>query len=135
VREEFAKTKLANEKELIGKVAKMGETKKAMPFVQGLRKRILTGERAEGVFERALGFDEVGTLGEMVRGLRRTTGCRAVEVVLVEEGGKAGRVEVAAGGEDGGRVGREVGERVEGLPGVAEAAVPGHPSFHFENVV
>lgn len=104
----------------------MGETKKAMPFVQGLRKRIFVlGEPAEGVFERELGFDEVGTLGEMVRGLRRTTGCRAVEVVLVEEGGKSGKVVVAEEG---------VGARREGLPPVAEAAVPGHPSFHFENV-
>jgi len=44
----------------------------------------------------------------------------------VAAGGQCGRVVV-------GEVG--VGERREGLPSVAEAAVPGHPSFHFENVV
>ena len=124
MRAEFEKTHLANEKELVGRVAKMGETKKAMPFVQALRKRLVQGgEKPEHVFERKLAFDELGTLKEMVAGLRRTTGCKAVDVVAVEEGGN-GRVVVGDG---------EGGIR-EGLGSSAEAAVPGCPTFQFENV-
>lgn len=104
----------------------MGEAKKAMPFVQGLKKRLTVGgEKPELVFERKLAFDEVATLQEMAAGLRRTTGCRVVDIVAVEEGGKAGRAVLAVEGE---------GERREGLPATAEGAVPGHPSFYFENV-
>ncbi len=114
-----------NDKDLIPQVTKMGEGKKAMPFVQALKKRLVGGESAESVFERRLLFDEVDTLKKMAAGLRRTTGCRAVDVVAVEEGGKAGRVVLGEG---------EGGSRREGLPVVAEAAVPGNPSFYFENV-
>ena len=102
----------------------MGETKKAMPFVQALRRRLVGGgEKPESIFERMLPFDELATLREMVAGLRRTTGCKAVDVVAVEEGGK-GRVVV---GEGEGRV-------REALGSSAEAAVPGMPTFQFENV-
>ena len=103
-------------------MAKLGEMKKAMPFVQGLKKRLLAGESEDVVFERKLGFDEVDVLEQMRAGLRKTTGCREVEIVAVEEEGKSGRV---VGGE---------GERKETLPPAAQAAVPGAPSFHFENV-
>ncbi|MCJ1418149.1 cytosolic leucyl tRNA synthetase [Xylographa parallela] len=119
VRDEFAKTRLATDKELIGRVSKMGETKKAMPFVQGLKKRLVQGgEKPETVFERKLAFSEVETLEEMVPGLQRTTGCRAVEVVVIQADG----------------VGMSYGKRVETLPQSAEQAVPGTPSFYFENV-
>lgn len=128
MREEFGKTKLSNDKELTGRVSKMGEAKKAMPFVQGLKKRlVIGGEEPKTVFERKLAFEEVETLREMVPGLRRTTGCRTVEVVVVEEGGKTGKVVV---GEDGG----DSGEKRQALSPTAEAAVPGNPSFHFENI-
>ena len=102
----------------------MGETKKAMPFVQALRRRLVGGgEKPESVFERMLPFDELATLREMVAGLRRTTGCQAVDVVAVEEGGK-GRVVVGEG----------EGSVREALGSSAEAAVPGMPTFQFENV-
>lgn len=126
VREMFdAVTLSVDEKKLMGQVSKMGETKKAMPFVQGLKKRVLAGE-GEGVWERKLPFDEVEVLGEMVRGLRRTTGCGEVRVVEVREkegGGKVGRI--IKGGE---------GEEMAELPHMAESAVPGVPTFFFENV-
>ena len=119
VREAFENTQLSTDKELVGRVAKMGETKKAMPFVQGLKKRLVQGgEKPETVFERKLAFSEEDTLAEMVPGLQRTTGCRAVEVVVI--------------GADG--VGTSQGKRVETLPQSAEQAVPGTPSFYFENV-
>ena len=104
------------------------EMKRAMPFVQGLKKRLYAGEEAGSVFERKLPFVEREVLGYMVKGLRRTVGCKFIEVVEVGEeeegGGRKGKV-VAGDGE---------GEGREGLPGPAGGAVPGAPGFHFENV-
>ena len=114
-----------NEKSLAPQMAKMGEMKKAMPFVQGLKRRLDKGEDPALVFERKLAFDEIKTLGEMSRGLMRTTGCVDVEIVAVEEGGRSGVGILARG---------DRGERRAGLPMVAEGAVPGGPGFHFENV-
>lgn len=118
------------------------EKKKAVPFVQGLKRRLVAGERSEVVFERRLAFEEGEVLGMMVRGLRKTTGCRVIEVVEVveEAGGKEVKEEVVGrvvkeGGRRGVvRVGEAVGEERDGLAQVAEMAVPGQPSFLFENV-
>lgn len=51
-----------DDKELNGRIGKMGEMKKAMPFVQALKKRLRDGERAGDVLERKLAFDEEKTL-------------------------------------------------------------------------
>lgn len=105
-----AKTKAVDEKALMTEMKKAGpEMKKAMPFVQGLKKRLLAGEGAEVVFERKLAFDEKRVLAEMVAGLKRAAGLKEVKVV-------------------------SVGEEKDGLPVQAEAAVPGVPTFLFENV-
>ncbi|KAH8804005.1 leucyl-tRNA synthetase-like protein [Hyaloscypha sp. PMI_1271] len=114
-------TKTINDKELNGKIAKMGEMKKAMPFVQGLKKRLVGGEKPELVFNRKLAFDELKALENMVPGLKKAAGLAVVELVKVEEGGKKGHVV------DSGKV-------IEGLPPNAEGAVPGVPTFNFENV-
>ena len=101
------------------------EMKKAMPFVQSLKKRLQGGEKAEVVFDRKLAFDEGEVLVKMVKGLRRTTGCKVVEVVRVEgEEEKVGTVVV----------GEQEGETRRELPGPASQASPGSPSFHFENI-
>ncbi len=102
------------------------EMKRAMPFVQQLKRRLMSKESPEEVFDRKLLFEEGEVLAKMVGGLRRTTGCRDVEVVKVEgeEGKKVGVVMVGEG-EGGGR---------EELPSVAGQASPGSPSFHFENI-
>jgi leucyl-tRNA synthetase len=122
VREEWdPATKSINDKELKGKIAKMGEMKKAMPFVQGLKTRLVAGEKTGVVFDRKLAFDEVATLEKMIPGLKKAAGLSVVEIVSVDEGGKSGIVV----GKDG---------KVEGLPPQAEAAVPGVPTFMFENV-
>lgn len=117
-----------DEKKLNTKVQAKGkaEMKRAMPFVQQLKKRLTSGESQGVVFDRKLAFDEQGVLRKMVRGLRRTTGCRVVEVVKVEgeEGEKVGVVMVGEG---------EGGKR-EGLPSVSGHATPGSPTFHFENI-
>ncbi|KUJ13558.1 leucyl-tRNA synthetase-like protein [Mollisia scopiformis] len=114
-------TKSANDKELNGKITKMGEAKKAMAFVQTLKKRLVAGEKPEMIFERKLAFDEIQTLKNMILGLKKAAGLSVVEVIKVDEGGKMGVV-----------VGEE--KKVEALPQPAEGAVPGVPTFHFENV-
>jgi leucyl-tRNA synthetase len=53
--------------------------------------------------------------------------CAVVEVIVVNEGGKTGKV---VGGTEGVTVGEERSE----LPPSAETAVPGQPTFFFENV-
>ena len=79
------------------------------------------------MFDRKLPFNEVGALTEMAKGLKRTTGCKVVQVVVVDNDGKA-KIVVSEGGEDNGKDWE--GE----LPQSAEGAVPGQPTFHFENV-
>ncbi|KAI9695300.1 MAG: cytosolic leucyl tRNA synthetase [Bogoriella megaspora] len=108
---------------------KTPEAKKAMPFVQGLKKRLEQGEQTETVFGRELGFNETEVLKEMLPGLKQTIQrCTRVEVVMMNEGARTGDV-IAASGE-----GVEVGKVKEDLPAIAEGAVPGTPTFHFENV-
>lgn len=87
---------------------KLGEMKKAMPFVQGLKRR-LANEPPTVVFERKLVFDEVETLKQVLPALKKNTGCQQIDIVVVEEGGK-------------------------GLSPIAENAEPGNPKFEFENI-
>ena len=94
--------------------------KKAMPFVQNLKKRLVAGEAPETIFERKLAFNEEATLKNMVPGLKKAAGLTVVEIIRVDEGGKTGTI--------------IDGEAVQNLPAVAEAAVPGVPTFAFENV-
>lgn len=112
VRELFdAATLSIDEKEMKGKVSKMGEVKKAMPFVQTLKSRLVNQrEDAKTVFDRKLAFDEVEMLESMKNGLMKTTGCKEVVVVKVEDANK------------------------QGLPSQAEIALPGNPTFLFENI-
>ncbi|KAI9839464.1 MAG: 2-isopropylmalate synthase [Sarea resinae] len=142
----------------VGKVAKAaggGEVKKAMPFVQTLKRALQSSEEEEqqkqqsvdAILSRALPFDELDTLRAMAPNLLRTTGCKIVEIVRVSEGGagdtKQGEVvDVQVSGEDEkksekvrpvGHVLKAGGDAAE-LPFSAEAAVPGNPGFYFENV-
>jgi leucyl-tRNA synthetase len=95
-------------KKVLPKVDKK-DMKKAMPFVQLLKRRIDGGEAADSVFERKLGFEEEYVLGEMVPGLKVTvTKLKVVEIVVVK-------------GQD-------------GLPASAAQAEPGSPTFEFVNV-
>lgn len=121
VREAFDAVSISiNDKELNAKVGKLGEMKKAMPFVQTLKKRLVTSrEQPDAVFERKLPFDEFAVLTEMIGNLQRITGAKEIEIVAVDEGGKSGEV-----------VG--TGEKREGIS--AENAVPGQPTFQFVNI-
>lgn len=99
-----------DDKKVRAKIAKP-DMKKAMPFVQLLKKRLDNGETAGNVFDRKLPFDEVEVLKEMVPGLKVTVPkLKEVEIVVVEEAG-----------------GRE-------LPPQAASAEPGQPTFAFGNV-
>ena len=124
VREAFEKLGLVDVK-TVSKSIEKAEMKKAMPFIQGLKKRLDSGESKQEVFERKLPFDELVVLQEMVPGLKQTVQkCQTVEIITVEEGGKSGAV---VGGE-------QNGEKRTGLPLVAEGAIPGNPTFNFENI-
>ncbi|KAK3370851.1 hypothetical protein B0T24DRAFT_627193 [Lasiosphaeria ovina] len=115
-------TQNLDDKDLNGRIGKMGEMKKAMPFVQSLKKRLRDGEPADAVFSRKLAFDEKTTLLAMVPGLKRTAGLESVQIVAVAEGSKKGK-NLTNGGEE-----------VDIKTPVADSAIPGQPSFLFENV-
>lgn len=114
-------TNSVDDKALNGKIAKMGEMKKAMPFVQGLKKRLQAGEPANTVLERKLAFDEKAVLVDMIDGLKRSANLVEVTILAVEEGSKKGTDLVT-------------GAAVDNLPPNAEGAVPGAPNFLFANV-
>jgi leucyl-tRNA synthetase len=81
------------------------DMKKVMPFVQLLKKRLDSGEKASDVFARRLPFDEAETLKEIVPSLKQTIPkLEAVEITMAE-------------GETEGKT-----------------ATPGNPTFTFENV-
>lgn len=110
----------------ISKQIDKSESKKAMPFINGLKRRIDNGEPKEVVLNRELAFDELSTLRAMVPGLKQTVQkCVDVEIITVAEGGKEGVVIK----EDGSQ-----GESRSNLPAAAASAEPGSPSFAFENV-
>ncbi|KAL0260543.1 cytosolic leucyl tRNA synthetase [Diplodia seriata] len=122
VRQKFEELGLVDVKVITKEVAKP-DMKKAMPFIQGLKKRLDGGEKAAEIFDRRLPFDEIATLKEMVPGLKQqVTKLKIVEIVGVKEGEKAGKVLFGEG------------ETRENLPPSAESAVPGAPTFFFENM-
>lgn len=111
-------------KEVTKRISK-DEMKKAMPFIQNLKKRLEGGEEKTKVFDRDLGFDELEVLKEMVPGLQATVmKLKRVDIVLVEEGAKSG-VKLSDGKE----------EKLRELPPQATSAEPGSPSFEFSNEV
>ncbi|KAF1836858.1 leucyl-tRNA synthetase [Decorospora gaudefroyi] len=110
----------------ISKSMDKSESKKAMPFINGLKRRLDNGEPKDVVLNRELAFDELSTLRAMVPGLKQTVQkCVDVEIITMTESGKEGTVI----NEDGSQ-----GETRSDLPPHAASAEPGSPSFAFENV-
>lgn len=110
----------------ISKSIDKSESKKAMPFINGLKRRLDNGEPKDVVLNRELAFDQLTTLRAMVPGLKQTIQkCVDVEIISVAEGGKEGFVVK----EDGSQ-----GEQKTELSPAAASAEPGSPSFAFENV-
>lgn len=128
VRQNFSNMKL--DVAGVSKTIPKAESKRAMPFVQTLKKALETGISPDTVFERKLAFDEVSILREMVPALKQTVQkCDTVQVIMIdmESGGKKGKVV-------GGSENVKEGEEKSDLPPTAENAVPGQPTFFFENI-
>ncbi|KAI8627983.1 leucyl-tRNA synthetase [Xylariaceae sp. FL1651] len=102
--QEHASTGVIDVKNLTKQIDKK-DMKKVMPFVQHLKRRLDSGEKAADVFARRLPFDEAETLREIVPGLKQTIPkLEAVDITTVE-------------GETEGKT-----------------ATPGNPTFWFENI-
>jgi leucyl-tRNA synthetase len=111
----------------ISKKVDKADSKKAMPFIQAMKKSLDGGVDATTVFDRKLAFDEVDVLTQMVPGLMSTVQrCVGVEVISVEQGGKSGSVVASVGEAADGK-----GEKKEDLAPQAENAVPGYVFFFF----
>ncbi len=85
------------------------------------------GEDPQAVFELKLAFDELDILKEAAPALKRTAGCNILEIVAVDESRKTGSMLL-------GENEAAEGSRVENLPYMADGAVPGSPTFHFQNI-
>lgn len=124
VRENFANMKV--DVAGVSKKIDKKDSKRAMPFVQGLKKSLESGISADTVFQRKLAFDEVAVLKEMVPALKQTVQkCAVIELVVVDLESKTGR---RVGGTEGAS-----DEELKELPQTAENAVPGQPTFFFAN--
>lgn len=121
----------ADAKSIMGKVDKQ-DMKKAMPFLQVLKKRLDSGESPQRVFERGLSFKEVDVLREMVPGLQSTVRkLDLVEVVRLREDGK-GEVVFALGKDQAvSKFGSKEGDVVAG---VTSDVTPGNPASVFANI-
>ena len=95
--------------------------KKAMPFVQGLKSRLQNGEPVDDVLDRKLPFDERQTLLNMIPGMKRTANLKEIDIICVKEGGKKGRNIIS-------------NTDVEVSAVMAGSAVPGIPTYFFENI-
>lgn len=96
------------------------EMKKAMAFVQLMKRRLVAGEDESAVFNRKLVFDERSALKEISPGLKRAASLAEVQIVVIDGQGSATTY--------------PEGAKVETLPQPAEGSVPGIPTFLFENV-
>jgi leucyl-tRNA synthetase len=107
----------------VSKRGNKSEMKKAMPFVQTLKRRLESGEPKEAVLSRELGFDEVKVVLEVMPTLLAAISKLKEVIVVVVESANIGL-----------RVDQGIEERIEGLPPVAISAQPGSPSYNFENI-
>ena len=104
---------------MIGKA----DMKRAMPFIQDLKRRLESGESPSAVLDRTLGFDEVEALKEMVPVLKSAVPkLKGVNVIVVDERGQN-------------EASSNAGEKgVVEISQLASSAEPGTPSLEFFNV-
>lgn len=100
-----------NVKEIASQMAK-ADMKRAMPFVQNLKRRLDGGESPEQVFSRRLGFDETLVLEEMIPILKSTVP-KLVDVQLV-------------------KLEEDMGDKTEDVS--TTSAEPGLPALGFTNI-
>ncbi|KAH6649333.1 hypothetical protein F5144DRAFT_3189 [Chaetomium tenue] len=99
-----------NVKNVVKKVEK-ADMKRAMRFVQELKRRLEAGETADSVLDRTMPFDEVMVLRELIPVLKAAVpGLKVVNVAVLGEQGQQG-----------------------GMPQVASSAEPGNPAIQFLN--
>jgi leucyl-tRNA synthetase len=113
-------TKSVDDKMLLSRIDK-AEKKRAVPFIQGLKKRLLSGETESVVFDRKLPFDEKRVLTSIMETLKRSASLTEIQALNLQDGGVQG-------------VDLVTGETVGDIPPIAENAVPGNPAFFFANV-
>ena len=126
VRQHFSTIDLTMDEKAVNLQIPKEEKKKAVPFVQGLKRRLQQGEASDAVFNRKMPFEEGQVLAQMEKGLKRMLGCQIIEVVEVIDGGESGKKGIL-------RVGDAAGAERELRP-EADFAVPGQPSCKFENI-
>jgi leucyl-tRNA synthetase len=100
----------------VGKIVDKADMKRAMPFIQDLKRKLESGENSGVVLDRVLGFDETVALREMIPVLKSAVPkLREVDIIVVNEDAT---------------VGNEAGA----FPQLASSAEPGNPSLEFSNV-
>ncbi|KAI1637709.1 hypothetical protein F4809DRAFT_640190 [Biscogniauxia mediterranea] len=106
----------------IGKQLDKKETKRAMPFIKSLKERLDAGETRSAVLDARLPFDEKRALAEIIPALTHALQphCSNVQVIEVQP---ASGVDIVSGELWTGK-----------LSAIAMAAVPGKPTFQFENI-
>ena len=65
----------------------MGEKKRAITFMQSFKKRLIAGEKMDTVSDCKFASDELSTLKEMNIRLKRMTGCKVINIVVIDERG------------------------------------------------
>ena len=113
-------TKSVMDKTLMSRIDK-AERKRAVPFIQTLKKRLQSGEKESIVFSHQLSFDEKEVLISMTTTLMRSAGLAQIQIISVQKGGSEG-VDVVTG------------FKVDDMPVTAENAVPGNPILFLANV-
>ena len=72
----------------------MGEKERAMTFMQSFKRRLVAGEKMNIISDYKLASDELSMLKEMNTRLKRTTGCKVIDLVVIDGGVRTGTVMV-----------------------------------------
>ncbi|KAL2023609.1 hypothetical protein VTK56DRAFT_1766 [Thermocarpiscus australiensis] len=111
----------------VSKRVQKADMKRAMPFVQELKRKLEAGERAEVVLDRALLFDEARALREMVPVLKSMVSrLKEVSIVVIDHH------DHNVDSDNAETVGQR--KRQGELPQIASSAEPGNPSLEFVNI-
>ncbi|KAK9480881.1 hypothetical protein V1514DRAFT_361632 [Lipomyces japonicus] len=123
VQDAFDSLTLKFDTELTKKVQKLGDMKRAMPYVNHLKYRLTGGgESPDVVFNRKLNFDEVETVKSAISILQRGIGSVSIDAFVVSENSALGKNIIT-------------GEDVPiAYAKDAESAVPGSPGISLVNV-
>lgn len=121
-------TNLFDDKILFSKASKMGEMKKAIPFIQQIKSSILNRSKeitAHEAFKRKIPFNELDILSNSISFIKQNIGITILEIfkIIYNDDGKVISAESIINN-----------DRISTIPDNAEDAIPGHPIFLFENI-